>query len=302
MRIVQEKFQNELSNFDRDIPLSIIDALRMNYSSGFRFDSSCIKLLSKMSGERIDESMQESLERFLFAREDGIYYLIETIAAPETINDIKRSAYNYLREYHCFEISEIFSCYKNRINIKCIRDVNDFEGFYARISGIGIRFANAFRNNGRLACNTWEKIDSILTEIADKILTIITNDFYGSCNEDELHTQFGAFSKDFLARTIHRYASTSLIKVKIGDSVCYQTYAALGLPDNFSSVVEKIVDKTIDAGLEPNQEVLHTALSLAMGKNFMREYNLPDWETFRTLFHFYSQANREWKNNVFKEA
>jgi hypothetical protein len=86
--------------------------------------------------------------------------------------------------------------------------------------------------------------------------------------------------------------------------VCYQTLDTLGLPDDFSNTLSDTLFRLDDLGLTPNEEVLHTALSIALGVNFKMEYNIPDQATYRRLIDIYYKADppREWKRGVFGEV
>ena len=107
-----------------------------------------------------------------------------------------------------------------------------------------------------------------------------------------------------LGKIIKQYAADDLIRVEINDSVCYQTYDALGLPDDFSEQLAETLERLTDAGLDPSRDVLHTAISLKIGVNFMVEFNLPDWDTFQRLIAMFYKAEpqREWKHYVFVEV
>jgi hypothetical protein len=148
--------------------------------------------------------------------------------------------------------------------------------------------------------NVW----GIFNEVATKIISVITEDYYGSCNEDDLHTRFCAFSTDLLGKIIRQCAVDDLIRVEINNSICYQTFDALGLPENFPEVLAEALGRLDDIGLDPTQDALHTTISLKLGVNFMAEYNLPDWETYRRLVAaFYkTEPRREWKTNIFWEV
>lgn len=133
---------------------------------------------------------------------------------------------------------------------------------------------------------------------------MVSEEYYGSCNEDDLHTKFCAFSMDLLGKIIKQCAADELIRVEINDSVCYQTYDALGLPENFSEQLAEVVERMDEIGLILNRDALHTALSLKIGVNFMAEFNLPDWDTFQRLIAaFYKgEPHREWKHYIFGEV
>jgi hypothetical protein len=107
-----------------------------------------------------------------------------------------------------------------------------------------------------------------------------------------------------LGKIIKQCAADELIRVEINDSICYQTFDALGLPESFTEVLAEIVERFDDIGLELAQNALHTAISLSLGINFMAEFNKPDWETFRRLVAaFYKEEpRREWRSNIFGEV
>lgn len=94
-------------------------------------------------------------------------------------------------------------------------------------------------------------------EVAAKIVSVINDEYYGSCNEDDLHIHFCAFSTDLLGKIIKQYAADDLIRVEINDSICYQTYDAFGLPENFSEVLAETLERLDDIGLESSRDVLH---------------------------------------------
>lgn len=283
---------------------AVVDVLKRDYVSGFRFETTYINLLSNASGVESDAQMQAALKRIMFHRDDGIYFLLDIVADAVTRKDIIDFADSYLEEYGCFEIFEFYKLYKDKVNSNCIRNADDFESFYEQIGKSGVRCVQAPYIGNRIARYSNAAVWTTFKEIAAKIVTVITDEYYGSCNEDDLHTKFCAFSTDLLGKIIKQCAVEELIRVEINDSVCYQTFNALGLPENFSDVLAKVLERLDDIGLESAQNTLHTAISLNLGVNFMTEFNLPDWETFRRLIAaFYkAESRREWKSNIFGEV
>jgi hypothetical protein len=286
------------------IPDAVIDILKRNYASGFRFDTTYINLLSSASGEGVDNRMQTALKRIMFRRNDDIYFMLDIVADAATRKDIIDFADSYLEEYGCFEIPEFYKLYEDKVNSVCIRNADDFESFYEQIGKSGIRCVQAPYIGNRIARYSSNNVWNTFREVAAKIVAVITDEYYGSCNEDDLHTKFCAFSTDLLGKIIKHCAADELICVEINDSVCYQTFDALGLPENFSEVLTNALERIDDIGLDPTQDVLHTTLSLEMRIDFKAEYNLPDWETYRRLIAtFYKTTpRREWKSNVFREV
>jgi hypothetical protein len=286
------------------IPDSLIEVLAQNYASGFRFDTTTLLLLGAASGVEIDERIKAALKRKMFCRDDEIYFLLDTVADASTRNDIVEFADACLREYGCFEIPEVYKLYEDRVNPKCIRSAEDFESFYEQIGNSGVRCVAAPQIGNRIARFSNGNVWGILKEVSAKIVAAIADEFYGSVNEDDLHSKFCAFSTDLLAKIIKNCAGDELVRVEINDSICYQTFDAFGLPEDFPGVLSETLEKLEDIGLEPSQDVLNTAISLKMGVNFLSEFNLPDWDTYRRLITVFYKAEprREWRRNIFGEV
>lgn len=286
------------------VPDSLIDVLNKNYTTGFRFETTYINLLSNASGVEVDEHMQSALKRIMFRRDDGIYFSLDVVSDAAMRKNIVEFADAYLQEYGCFEIPEFYKLYEDKVNPNCIRSADDFESFYEQIAKSGVRCVRAPQIGDRIARYSNGNVWGTFKEVAAKIVSVINEEYYGSCNEDDLHIKFCVFSTDLLGKIIKYCAAEELIRVEINDSVCYQTFDALGLPENFSDVLAEIMERLSDIGLEPTQDVLHTAISLKLGVNFMAEFNLPDWDTYRRLVAAFYKAEprREWKYNIFGEV
>ncbi len=307
---LDEKFPELLNketttvNSESIVPDSLIEVLNQNYTSGFRFETTALRLLSTTSGVEVDERMQAALKRRMFRRNDNVCFLLDTVADASTRKHIVEFADAYLQEYGCFEISEFYKLYEDKVNPKCIGNANDFESFYEQISNSGVRCVAAPQIGNRIARLSNGNVWGTFKEVSEKIVTTIADEFYGSVNEDDLHSKFYAFSTDLLAKIIKNCAADKLVRVEINGSICYQTFDALGLPENFSDVLSETLEKLGDVGLEPSQDVLHTAISLKLGVNFLSEFNLPDWDTYRRLIAIFYKAEprREWKRNIFGEV
>jgi hypothetical protein len=283
---------------------AVIEVLKDNYALGFRFDTTYINLLSSATGIEINGQAQLALKRIMFRRNDDIYFLLDTIADAETRENIVEFADAYLQEYGCFEIPEFYKIYEDKVNPNCIRNADDFEEFFKQIGKSCVRCVSAPQFGNRIARYSSGSVWSTFGEVATKIAAVIKDEYYGSCNEEDLYTKFCAFSTDLLGKIIKHCAEGELIRVEINESVCYQTFDALGLPENFSDILSEILENLVEIGLELTQDVLHTAISIKLGMNFKEEYNLPDWDTYRRLVSkFYkAEPKREWRYNNFGEV
>jgi len=133
---------------------------------------------------------------------------------------------------------------------------------------------------------------------------VANDEFGGVISEDDLHVKFRAFSTDLLTKIIKRCAEDRLVHTEINDVVCYQTLEALGLPENFSDMLAVTLERIDELNLTPNEEILHTVLSLALGVNFKEEYNLPTQKIYRRLIAVYYKGEplRQWHRGVFREV
>jgi hypothetical protein len=245
--------------------------------------------------------MQFALKQQMFRRDDGVYFLLDVVADTETRKDIVDFADALLDEYGCFEIQKLYAMYADRLNPKCIGGADHFEKLYECIGNHDVRCVAAPQIGNRIARHSRGNVWGTFSTVAQKIITVINNEFGGVVSEDDLQKKFCAFSADLLAKIIKICVGNELLRVEINGIVCYQTIDALGLPDDFSDRLSETLYRLDALGLFPNEEVLHTALSLALGVNFKAEYNIPDQATFRRLIAAYYEAEppREWKCGIF---
>lgn len=282
-------------------PDSIVSVLTQDYSYGFNFDTTSVRLLAEKSGVVFDMSIQNTLKNIMFCRNDGIYFLLDVVADSETRQEIIGLAGDWLYDYGCFEISELYAHFVDKVNEKAIRNVCDFETFYEFIDRCEIRCVASYGT--RIARVHNKSVRDLSLEIAEKVISIVHDEYGGTVSEDDLRNGFSALSADLLGNIIKEHAE-ELVKTEINGIVCYQTLDALGLSDEFSDTLAEVLEQIDEVGLIPNEEVLHTALSIRLGVNFKAEYNIPDDKTYRRLIAAYYKGapRREWKRSIFSEV
>lgn len=194
-----------------------------------------------------------------------------------------------------------YTYFADNVNERAIRNVYDFETFYEFNNRRQIRCVAYYGT--RIARIHNKSIRDLSLDIAEKIISIARNEYGGTVNEDDLRDRFPAFSVDLLGNIIKEHTE-ELIKTEINGILCYQTLDALGLSDEFSKTLVEVLEQIDDIGLIPNEEVLHTALSIRLGVNFKAEYNIPDNKTYRRLIAAYYKGvpKREWKRGIFVEV
>lgn len=302
--VSNENCRNLPKQPDVTIPDAILNVLRNTYAGGFRFEATSLSLLADASGVQIDNEIKKKLERLMFGRRDGVFFLPDQIADEGAQIDLLATTDAYLQNYGCFEPSEVYHQFEKRLNPVCIKATEDFEDYYLWAAQGNVRCVAVPQIKARVVRYSGGNVWETFGKIAKEIVTFINEGHYGSCTEDELQEKFSAFSKCLLGKIVRHCASDELVRVEINDTICYQSFAALGLPENFPEILSTTLARLDEVGLPPSQETLHTALSLELGVNFKSEFSLPDWDTYRRLINTYykGQPHREWRNNIFGEV
>lgn len=279
----------------------IIGVLAKEYPNGFRFDTTTIRLLSDRLALEIGFETLTELKSQMFRRNDDVFFLLDIVADAEARTRIIEIADNWLSEYDCFELSELYALCKKDLNERCIDSLENFETFYDFINKRAVRYVNPY--DIRVVRTQRNGIQNIFRDVAVYLFNIIHNDFGGTASEDDVKANLPAFSTRLIEQIIKEYAE-ELVKTEINGVFCYQALDTIGLSDEFSIVLSEVLSTMDDIGLTPSEEVLHTALSLKMNINFKTEYNIPNDKTYRRLIALYYQGTprREWKRGIFAEV
>ena len=291
---------NDGAKTNTAIPQELLTILSKNYANGFRFETTAVRLLSDRAGIEIDAALQSALQRSMFCRSDDVYFMLDNIADVKTRQDIIASANRWLDDYGCFEISELYAIFADKLNDDCIDGKDDFEALYEFIN---IRDVRCVAYYGTRIARIQKSIPDLSIDIAKTIITTTRDELGGLIDEDELKRRFSPFSAELLSKIIKQYAD-ELVKTEINGIICYQTLDTLGLVEDFSETLFSVLSRIDELDFTPSQENLNIALSLELGFNFRNEYNIPDDQTFRRLINVYYKAEpqREWKGSVFTEV
>jgi hypothetical protein len=296
--------QKPSESIGSEVPPSVIAILREDYAGGLRFDPTAIRLLSSKAGIAINKKLQASLKQLMFRRGDDVFFLIDAVTDAQTRRDMVDTSDAFLAEFGCFEVSALYALYMDKLNPKSIASADDFEKFYACLGNRDVRFVPAQRYGSRIARYSSGNITGLFGDLAERVIEFINGDCGGIASEEDLTAKFRAFSAGLLSWIIKSRFGSALVRVEINGMVCYQALDTLGLPEGFSDILTETLERLDDLRLPPSEEVLHTALSLALGANFKSEYNIPDQAAYRRLVDVYYNASppREWKYGVFGEA
>ena len=299
--LVSEYTKNEtgvISQYD-GIPLPLRHAIRTSYTAGMRFDDTVLNLLSNQSGLQITDAMCDILHKEMFKRSDGLYFLPEQITDKKGIKTIKEETLSFLETYKLCEVSKLYEMKNLDESIAPIRDEEDYADFLEFLLPDSIRIGKAY--TFKIVRPTGVSIDDATTYLTNKMLATITED--GCVIEDDLLRTYPVVSGQFLKKLLEK-KTDEVVTTTINDFLCYQTIDAMGLDENFSEILNSVLEKADELELPPSVEVLHILLSVETGQNFRNTYGIPDDKTFRHIIamHYRGEKSREWKAGNFMEV
>ncbi len=280
----------------------IIRVLNYNYSQGFRFDGTTLNLLESRAGYHMDSVEQKILRSKMYCRrDDGLCFLNESVASEDLCLRIAENVNVALLKFQCFELGTLYERFSGELNPVCIRNAEDFEDWFGDNFLGNIRTKN-YDLNGK---HRIVRIKSMKQEDATSALVRrISSELkkaFGTLEEETLLSIFDTFSIDFLNDLIRKEADDVIVS-QINGRTCYQTFEALGIPDNFSEELTKTLEYVDELELEPTLDIINALLSLTFEYNFRNYFNIPNDKTYRRLIETYCQdKSRSWKGRLFRE-
>ena len=297
--------QNDVNTTQIEQPLAHEDPLveifriiKEQYPNGVTFGEATMRLISSKVGFSVDKHEQDRIKQQLFRRNDEVYFVIDSIAPKEVLCEMDATARQWLNEYKCFDIGQLYELYRYSLNESAITNLLDFESLFFFWNKNNIRCISHY---GERICRVnpariWE----IFKGVAMKLVAVIQEEFGGTASLEYLQQRFPAFSGR-LIELIAKNDTNELVRVVINDTICYQTLDTLGLAGGFTNTLHRVLAQLENLDLSPSEDNLHTALSLAMGVNFRQEYSIADSRTYRNLLAYYYKDNppRRWREKMF---
>ena len=93
-----------------------ITVLLRDFSAGFEFNDSSVRLLESAAGRPCPKSVQKELKRRMFRRYDGIYLLPEMVADGETLGAIKHRIEEYFDQFHAFSLPVLYGEFEGALH------------------------------------------------------------------------------------------------------------------------------------------------------------------------------------------
>ncbi len=281
------------------VPQKIKDVLIVDYPNGFDFNGTTVRLLQTKTDCSFTEEELRRLKAKMYKRGDGLYFLHDSIVDREVCLQICEYANVVLDKFHCFELDALYGRFGRNFNSVCIRDLKDFEEwFFTRFSG-NVKATNY--GDGRFIRLKSIRQEVVIEELAQKISYELKKNG-GTLEEEKALTIFDAFSSKFLHELI-RQETDDVIVCQINGRTCFQTFDAMGIPEDFTTELSKTLSKIDEFELEPTLEIINALLSLVFGYNFRKNFNIPNDKTYRRLIETYYQCvARSWKSGFFRES
>ena len=281
------------------IPPNLRFTILENYSNGLRLEATSLRLLEAAASCSIDEPLQNELQNAMFRRSDGLYFFPDSIIDMESKETILQETADFLSRFGCFDIAvEYRRCYE-RFPLRGLRDENDFADFLLFLNPCAFRVARFCQKNVARKMGVSKK------ELAERLTNLLRDTILesGYITESELLDAYPAFDSDFFRKLIEKY-SDEILYAEIADAPCYQIIQDAGLDEEFSALLDDVLNDADRLSLEATPDVLNALLSVRMGANFRTEYNIPDDKTFRRVIamRYTGDARRAWKSGKFTEV
>lgn len=276
------------------VPDIIYKVIQAEYSNGIRFDETVIRLLNGKTGIEVNNDIICTLQKTMFRRSDGLFFLKNTIISNEESKILCEKIIQYLHEYPLCDVNILY----RTDSLPGIRNVNDYIDFLQFLLPNTIRISTlyGFRiiRPIMISKNAAEKelIQNIIAMIKDK----------GCITEEELMNEYPVLTSTLLKKLLEKNAD-KVISTTINEILCYQTIETMGFDDEFSETLNDVITEVEELSLLPTQETLNVLLSIRMGQNFMDAYDIPDEKTFRHIIAMYYTGKkvRVWKSGSFVE-
>lgn len=277
--------------------VNVLRAMLKDFPNGFTFDDSCIRILEKSLETCLDDRILNCVKSLMFERRDGVYFLnsfIDQDGKDKLLEQVNR----YMDLNSGFEVNTLYDNYRHIFNPSCIRGSEDFEDWLVdeTFEEVKTTSIGKFRIARSKSYRTDDKyISDLLQKIRD-----VAKDNYGTIDEGKIFDKFDGFSLDFLSYIVKLKADDIFVK-EINETVCFQTFEGLGIPDDFSTNVSNALDTADKLKLSPSIDVLNALLAVDLGYNLRDEYGINEDRAFRKLIEvtYKGSVIRQWKANVF---
>lgn len=275
-----------------------ITVLLRDFSAGFEFNDSSVRLLESAVGQPCPESVRKELKRVMFKRHDGIYLLQEMVAEPETLAELKRRIEEYFSHYHAFSLSVLYDEFADRLSALTNPD-SDFRLFLLNA------ILPELPEGGDIFGRQQKQICIPGSSSQREVLEFLAEQFREKLREngdavlmDELLSELPCLNFA-AAEDIIREQIPDAVEIKMDGLQYWKLLESFCLPEDFGEILGQIIGGIEQQGKIPSLQAVATGLEVQYGSDFREIYALDDDEVFRqVIFKSIQNGDYTWKNNL----
>jgi|GEM_PF-5457414 len=275
-----------------------ITVLLRDFSAGFEFNDSSVRLLESAVGRSCPESVRKELKRVMFKRYDGIYLLQEMVADPETLAELKRRIEEYFSHYHAFSLSVLYDEFADRLSALTNPD-SDFRLFLLNA------ILPELPEGGDIFGRQQKQICIPGSSSQREVLEFLAEQFREKLREngdavlmDELLSELPCLNFA-AAEDILRDQIPDAVEIKTDGLQYWKLLESFCLPEDFGEILGQIIGGIERQGKIPSLQAVATGLEVQYGSDFREIYALDDDEVFRqVIFKSIRNGDYTWKNNL----
>ena len=274
----------------------LIRVLLEEFSTGFVFNISTIKLLENKLGRDCSETEQRELKRIMFKRSDDVYLLPEMVADDETVADMTARIKEYFAEYGCFSLSVLFDEFgyvlKNLTNPD-----SDFRLFLLKT--ILPDDGKIFGRLQRQICIPGNISEEEVTQtLAERIREMLQG--YGDAVFiEDLDNELPYLNKPALEMILQEHIADA-IEIKVDGLSYWKLVEFFCLPDDFAEYLQLTVSSMEEAQTAPSLQTLSEAMEQQYGEGFREIYAVDDDDVFKQIIKVcIADDQYSWNRNVF---
>lgn len=275
-----------------------ITVLLAEFSEGFEFNDSSVRLLENAAGKACSEAVRKELKRVMFKRHDGIYLLQEMVAEPETLAELKRRIEEYFSHYHAFSLSVLYDEFADRLSALTNPD-SDFRLFLLNA------ILPELPEGGDIFGRQQKQICIPGSSSQREVLEFLAEQFREKLREngdavlmDELLSELPCLNFA-AAEDIIREQIPDAVEIKMDGLQYWKLLESFCLPEDFGEILGQIIGGIEQQGKIPSLQAVTSGLEVQYDSDFREIYALDDDEVFRqVILKSIKNGDYIWKNNL----
>lgn len=275
-----------------------ITVLLRDFSAGFEFNDSSVRLLESAVGRPCPESVQKELKRRMFRRYDGIYLLPEMVADGETLGAIKHRIEEYFDQFHAFSLPVLYGEFEGALHALTNPD-SDFRLFL--LGAILPEFPEGGKVFGKLQKQigipgSLEEQD-VLDFLAERIREILLQGGDAVLNEDLL-AELPCLNVDAVEMII-REQIPEAVEILVDELRYWKLLEFFCLPEELGDDLLQIIAVIEQQNKTPSLRMIADRLAELFGDDFRETYALEEDDVFRqVIIKSIHEEKYGWKGNL----